>query len=402
MNWQDYKDCDVNALALQLAARPKDEAAYVLRQVAGWQKMRLKAPAWAAVEGIEFPPQLSLEQCSGEEAACYKAELIKRLLQTDPPAPNQSAAMADLTGGLGIDFAHIAPLFGAAFYVEQQTELCALAQHNLPLLGLPQAQVVNGEAEDFLRETPPLWLIFLDPARRDCAGRKVVSLSDCRPNAAALADLLRSKARYTLIKLSPMLDVSEALRQLGHGVREVHIVGRGGECKELLILMAGNDAPACPSDEKSPVIVANEGGHSLRFTARSEAEAEPVYANAVEKFLFEPSAAVMKAGAFKTVAVRYQLAKLHPHTHLYTAAAPVEDFPGRTFLVEGVFSFSKVHLRALRQATEGRAALSVRNFPSSVADLRRKLRLADGGAFHLFATTMADGRHALILCRRHL
>lgn len=380
----------IEKLALMLASKPDVDASHLIRQVEGWQRMHSKVPTWAKVDGLEYPPRLSLEQCSGEEAARYKAAVVTRLL-ADLSAMPQS--MVDLTGGMGVDFSFIAPLFAEATYVERQDELCRLARHNFPLLSLSNAQVVCADGVEYLRQMSQTDLIYLDPARRNEAGRKVVLISDCQPDVCALLDLLTNKSRYTIIKLSPMLDIVQAVRALGDAVHEVHVVATNGECKELLLVLSSQRKGLAQ-------IVAYDGGTTLSFSLQEEEEATPIYINECGKYLYEPGSAVMKAGAFKIVATRMGLGKLHPNTHLYSSDAWVKDFPGRKFRIIRELSFSKADVRSLRELTKGKANLTVRNFPATVSTLRKKLRIADGGTHYIFATTFSNGRHSLILTEK--
>lgn len=397
--WKAWRDVPVEKLALQLAGRADVDAGYVLRQVEGWQRLRRKVPAWAAVEGLEYPHRLALEQCSGEEAARCKADIIGQIvkrLRDAGNAPVSPLSFADLTGGFGVDFSFIAPLFDEAAYVERQEELCRLARHNFPLLGLRRAEVVCGDGVEYLQKMSPVDVLFLDPARRDGAGRKTVWIEDCEPDVCRLQRILLEKACCVVLKLSTMLDITEAIGALRE-VRGVHVVSVGGECKDLLIVMSAHDELF--PESRGPVIVAHEGGESLGFTPADEAAAQPVYADVCGGFLYEPGPAVLKAGAFRTVAQVYGLKKLHPHSHLYTADRLVSPFPGRTFRVAGEYGFGKADLKRLRTLC-AQANLTVRNFPASVEALRKKLKLREGGAHYIFATTMADGRHALLWCQK--
>ena len=217
---------DVRQLALRRAPEEVD-LRQALQQIEGRQLAARKLPAWAATDGLLFPPRLALEQCSSEATAHYKRLIAERILTS-------YSTFADLTAGFGVDFAALAPLFAHAIYVERQEALCKLARHNLPLLGLPRAEVRCAAAEDLLEELAlsPATLLFLDPARRDAAGRKVALIEDCTPDVCALQGRLRAAARFTLIKLSPMLDLAAALRSM-RNVAEAHVVAVDGECKEL-------------------------------------------------------------------------------------------------------------------------------------------------------------------------
>lgn len=384
---KQYRDIPVEKLALQLAGKKDLDVPYILRQVEGWQRLRHKVPAWAAIDELEYPPRLSLEQCSGEAAARYKARIVKDVLERNPELPR---SMADLTGGLGVDFSFLAPLFEDATYVERQEVLCELARHNFPLLGLPQARIVCADGLDYLQSMEEVDLLFLDPARRDGAGRKTVRMADCEPDVCALREALFAKARFVLIKLSPMLDLTDAIRSLEQVV-EAHIYSTGNECKDLLLLL-DREAPT----GSQPRLVAQEGEQTFSFSAEEEANTTPTYVAHPEEFLYEPGPAILKAGAFRCVATRYGLHKMHPHAHLYTSANWVPEFPGRSFRVVDTFTFNKAELRRLRNNLT-QVNLTIRNFPATVDALRKKLKLREGGNQYLFATTGASGEHLLIL-----
>lgn len=375
---------DVRTLALHAGVSGVNMP-FCLCQIAAWQKARVKLPHWASTEGILFPPRLNMEQCSSQWTAEYKALQIERLL------PDRRMSMVDLTGGFGVDFSFIAPLFVHATYVERNAELCSIAQHNLPLLGVAHAQVVCSDAETFLSDADREDLLFLDPARRDDAGRKVVALHDCSPDVETLSTVLLSKARLVMVKLSPMLDIGCALDVLP-AVREVHTVSVDGECRELLLVLS--------SSSESPLAFycANLGRKSQMFVTH-ERHAKPSVAPRPCQYLYEPNASVLKAGVQDALCEEFDISKLHPFSHLYTSDVLLQDFPGRCFRVEGVSSCGKrelkTFLRDVRQAN-----LSVRNFPSTVAQLRKQWHLADGGNVYLFATTLADGSHALVRCSK--
>lgn len=387
-----HLDDDVSATALLLAGRSDVRPLLVLRQIEGRQRLRRKVPSWAACSGLLFPRRLSLEQCSGEAAALYKRRLVERLLP-------DASCMADLTGGLGVDFSFLAPLFGKAIYAERQPELVSLARHNMPLLGVTNASFCEGDAEDVLAHMPPADLIFLDPARRDASGRKVVLLSDCSPGVEALMPRLLEKARFVLLKLSPMLDLQAALRTLPR-VAEVHVVAEGGECKELLLVIT-SDAPA------EPRVFCADGDASFTFLPSEERDAVAPVAASVGRWLYEPGAALLKAGAFKLPSARFGVQKLHANSHLYTSDEMPAHLPGRTFAVDGVYDYNKKEMRRfiadfrlLEGEGKPRANVAVRNFPMHAAALRDSLRLSDGGSRYVFGTTLSPSRRVLILCHR--
>lgn len=384
---QQNRNTPVDRLALQLAGRADMDVPFVLQQVEGWQHLRSKVPSWAAVDGLHYPHRLALEQCSGEPAARHKAQLVERLI----PSADDRRSMADLTGGLGVDFSFVAPLFAKATYVERQESLVETARHNFPLLGLRHAVTVCADGVDFLRAMEPVNLLFLDPARRDSAGRKTVLIEDCEPDVCALQQLLLEKAAWVVLKLSTMLDIASALRSLRQ-VSEVHVVSVGGECKDLLLVLRRGFTG-------EPVVHATESGTDFAFTPSEESEAHCALAERVGAYLYEPGPALLKAGAFQLVGTRYGLQKLHPNSHLYTSDVYCPDFPGRAFKVEGVGGFGKRDVKALKQ-TLTQANLTVRNFPASVDTLRRKLKLAEGGSTYLFATTLQPDEHVLVRCTK--
>lgn len=373
----------IETLALALAGRKDVDAALALRQIEGWQRLRDKAPTWAAQPELLYPSRIPLEQCSGEAAARYKADVAARLFPG-------GGTLVDLTGGLGVDFSFLARRFGKAVYVERQAELCRAARHNLPLLGLPGAVVAEADCEEFLAGMPEADLVYLDPARRDGNGRRTMLMEECRPDVLRLRRRLLEKARAVMVKLSPMLDLHRAMSQLGC-VAEAHVVAEKGECKELLLVLRAGATGA--------TVHCVEGESTFRFRPEEEAEARPAYAAEAGEYLYEPGVSLLKAGAFKLVAVRFGLRKLHPHSHLYTSDRLIDGFPGRSFRVERATGFGRRELRAFCSGTD-RANLTVRNFPDSVAGLRRRLRLREGGDAYWFATTLADGSRRLIACRK--
>lgn len=380
---------DVRELALKASRYPEIDMHCAITQIRGWQIASRKLPLWAETEGIEFPEHLPLEQCSSQKTAEYKCSLIENLAEKE--------SMTDLTGGFGVDFSFLAKRFNNAIYVERNPSLCDLALRNMPRLGVKNAKIVNADLENLIADLPHQNLIFLDPARRDENGRKTVCLADCTPDVVKLNDLLLEKSDMTMMKLSPMLDVSSALSQL-RGIFEVHIVSLEGECKEILLLLKKGET----SD--SPVIHAvnlqNDGSvQTFSFKAEDEQNAVCQYANAVSGYLYEPNASLMKACPFKSISERYKVFKLHPNSHLYVSDSLVADFPGRIFTIETVFSFSKQDQKALRELKK--ANISVRNFPLSVNEIRHRLHLADGGDHYLFATTMGDGKKVIISCRKN-
>ncbi|MBO4613482.1 MAG: hypothetical protein J5671_10005 [Bacteroidaceae bacterium] len=395
----EHREEDVRQLALKRAPEGVDMR-WCLQQIEGWQLARRKLPRWAATEGLWYPVRLSMEQCSSEATAQYKQQVVERLLSED-----QRKSMVDLTGGLGVDFSFLAPLFQEATYVEIVPELQQLAQHNMPLLGIKNEKLKiksATESDNFSLLTFHFSFIFIDPARRDTAGRKTVGIGDCTPNLLEIQDELLAHAQWVMVKLSPMLDITEALRQL-HGVSEVHVVSVRGECKELLFLATANsptpNSPTiyCVNLETDDDIVTSP----YPLPKRGHEPLEENFQSSIFnfQFLYEPNSSIQKAGLQDMLTERYPVRKLHPMSHLFVGDTMIPHFPGRRFRITGWSDFSKRGLKELlgdlRQAN-----LTVRNFPTDVASLRRRLRLNEGGEDYLFATTQADGTHVLIRCRR--
>lgn len=380
-----HRTDDVRELALHARKYPGVDVMSAVEQIAGWQMARKKLPEWAQTEGLVYPKHLSMEQCSSEVTARYKASLVG------------GDTFVDLTAGFGVDCAYMAKKFLRADYVERQETLCERAVHNYSLLGLKHIQVHCADAVDYLKGMDPVDCLFLDPARRDIHGSRVVKISDCEPDVCALEPLLVEKGRKVMVKLSPMLDIFVTLKDLKY-VREVHVVAVNNECKELLIILQKR-----AGESHEPTIVCEQAvdnflSEPFRFAYSEEKKAVCPIAVSVGKFLYEPGAALLKAGPYRLLAERYNLKKLHPNSHLYSSDLLV-DFPGRRFQVVEVSGFGKKELRAFLQDMD-KANLTVRNFPASVADLRKKLKLQEGGDMYVFATTLGDNERVLIKCRR--
>ena len=369
-------NADVPTLALKKVPVGTD-VSLALRQIAARQLLQKKVPQWADNEELLFPAHLSLEQCSSEAAARYKASLL------------QGHSLADLTGGLGVDTYYLSQRFQQTDYVEQQSELCDLARHNFAVLNA-HIQVWNEAAEEYLGRCDSKDCIFIDPARRDEHGRKTVSIADCTPDVTALQDMLLEKAPMVMVKLSPMLDITKALGELRH-VKEVHVVAVANECKELDFVMER-------SFQGEPLLIGvNLLTHQpeVRFTLEEENRCQGRLSDGISNYLYEPNPAVMKAGCNKLLAERYGVCKLHKNSNLYTSERLVSDFPGRIFEVEGWAPYNKKLKQVLLPDLE-KASIAVRNFPLTVADLRKALKIGDGDEIYLFATTL-KGEHKVIV-----
>ena len=377
-----HRNDDVRQLALSDQKRLGDALNYALNQIGGWQKAKEKIPSWSEIDDLVYPPHLSMEQCSSERTAAYKASLVR------------GDSFTDLTGGFGVDFAFIARNFKQATMVERNAELCGIAMHNLPLLGLPHAKVVNGDGIDHLRQMEPVDVLFIDPARRDQQGRKTVSIADCEPNLLEVLETLRARAGKILIKYSPMLDITLAVKELRQ-VESVHVVSVENECKEMLFLLSEE------ATENPPfhcVNLTKKGDTRYTFTPEEERNATIRQAGEIGAYLYEPYSSLLKAGAYKSLCQRFSVDKLAVSSHLYTSDEPINDFPGRTFRIIDTFTLNKKdvkeHLGGITKAN-----IAVRNFPLSANELRNKLKLKEGGEQYLFATTHME-RRVLILCEK--
>lgn len=484
---RQHQDDDVRQLAFLGSKYPEVDMPFALDQIRGRKMARVKLPRWASIDGIIYPPHISMEQCSSEQTALYKAELAARLLGLSPSSSengeekekesenasnlylseicefagkgavdsefakneatckkqqilteseenvnemkeephegdfSEETGFVDLTGGFGVDFSYIASRLGVkSMYVERQAHLCEAAKENFGRLGLMNAIVKNGDgievlhsfaskkeaaasdslgitedqSQSLLKTNLGLKLIFIDPARRDDAGNKVVSLKDCTPDVTLLQEEMLSKADYVIIKLSPMLDWHRAVSEL-NCVKEVHIISVNNECKELLLVLSarnmGNLRIYCVNDAQSFVCDEMEMEESSVKIAPSTLEEM--------QYLYEPNASLMKAGCFGVLSERYDARMLSKNSHLFVSMAPIEAFPGRSFRIIAISSFNKKELkRHLSGITK--ANIATRNFPLSVAELRKRLKLKDGGETYIFATTLSDESHVLVITEK--
>ena len=494
---RQHQDEDVRQLAFLGSKYPEVNMPFALDQIRGRKMAHVKLLRWASIEGIIYPPHISMEQCSSEQTALYKAELAARLLGLSVSSsenekecekasnshffkirefasegavdsefaknedtckkqqiltecdkyvnksegePNEEdfseeIEFVDLTGGFGVDFSYIASRLGVkSMYVERQAHLCEAAKENFERLGLKNVSVKNGDgievlhsfhskknaasdslgiteeqSQSLLKTNFGLKLIFIDPARRDDAGNKVVSLKDCTPDVTLLQEEMLSKADYVIIKLSPMLDWHRAISELSH-VREVHIISVNNECKELLLVLsarnmgdveassadgevkhAGNLRIYCVNDAQS--FVCDE----LDMESSSVIIAPPVLEEM--QYLYEPNASLMKAGCFSVLSERYGARMLSKNSHLFVSMEPIEDFPGRSFRIIAISSFNKKELKRYLSGI-AKANIATRNFPLSVAELRKRLKLKDGGETYIFATTLSDESHVLVITEK--
>ena len=499
---RQHQDDDVRQLAFLGSKYPEVDMPFALDQIRGRKMARVKLPRWASIDGIIYPPHISMEQCSSEQTALYKAELAARLLGLSPSSSengeekekesenasnlhlseicefagkgavdsefakneatcekqqilteskenvnetkeephegdfSEETGFVDLTGGFGVDFSYIAFRLGVkSMYVERQAHLCEAAKENFRRLGLKNAIVKNGDgievlhsfaskkddaaseslgiteeqSRSLLKTNLGLKLIFIDPARRDDAGNKVVSLKDCTPDVTVLQEEMLSKADYVIIKLSPMLDWHRAISEL-NCVKEVHVISVNNECKELLLVlsarnMGGMEASSADREVKHAgslcIYCVNDAQSFVCEESDMEASSVKIAPSTLEEmqYLYEPNASLMKAGCFGVLSGRYDARMLSKNSHLFVSREPIAAFPGRSFRIIAVSSFNKKELkRHLSGITK--ANIATRNFPLSVAELRKRLKLKDGGETYIFATTLSDESHVLVITEK--
>jgi len=380
----EHIDDDIHQLALQSGKFPLIDISLAIRQINGKQKVKSKIPSFFRSEDILYPAQLSLEQSSSESTAKYKSTLC------------EGKSLTDLTGGFGVDCYFLSQRFEQVSYVEQNTELCEIAGHNFKVLGCPNIEIHNTTSEKFLTEMLHSDWIYIDPARRSESGKKTVLLSDCEPDVSALSKLLQQKTSKVMIKLSPMLDITAALRELSD-TTEIHVISVDNECKEILLILnsISNENPKI----KTINISKNKIYQIFECNSDKESACKIEYSSSVEKYLYEPNSSVMKSGLFKSVGSSFSLSKLHVNTHLYTSLEHKTDFPGRVFEVVKIWGNTKQELKELVLKIP-KANISVRNFPLTVEEIRKKIKIKDGGEIYLFACTLADGKKAIIECRK--
>jgi len=375
----EHENEDTAQLLLAAGRWPEVDVRRAVKVIEGRRKMREKAPAWYACTGIDYPDSLPLEQCSSEETALYKQAFVP-----------SDGRIADLTGGLGVDCWAMSRKAGEAHYCERNPALCAAARHNFDALAAGNITVHEGDGPTWLLAQPGRFdLIYLDPARRGKTAQRVYDIADCEPNLLEIKDMLLQHADRVLAKISPMADISRTLAQVPE-TRELHVVAAGGEVKELLLLLAPGNTPA-------PRIVAADGQLRFAFTPAEEAAAAVRFADAVGPLLLQPAKVLRKAGAFRLLSERFDVAKLAPSTHLYTADTPVEGFPGKCFAVEEVLPWNKAAIQNLRRRFN-RMELTALNFPMATDALRRRLAIPGGGDRHVFATTV-NNEKVLIICK---
>lgn len=416
--WQfihEHTGEDVRQLALQGTKAEDVNLLQALQQIAGRQMARKKLPSWTMVEGIIYPPHLNMEQCSSEQTARYKQKTVERLMtesrEHKEMNSDETGIFVDLTGGFGVDFYWMSQGFRQRYYVEKSAELCGIAENNFRLLGL-ECTICQNEAETYLANMNEVDVLFLDPARRNEHGGRTYSIEDCTPNLLEILPELFKKAHFIVIKLSPMLDWRKAASDLGN-VREIHIISVDNECKELLLVLSSEHTEAmgliCINNDTAFQLFTKRDKHFLQVREISfPKEKENLYKEGTNEknlshqppaYLYEPNSSIMKAGCFEALETYFPISQISNNSHLFVSSVGIGNFPGRKFQIQAISTMNKQELRRVLETVE-RANISVRNFPLTAEQLRKKLKLKDGGDVYIFATTTSDGVHKLFFCRK--
>ena len=385
---REHINDDLMRLLLNAKRYPDVDVPFAVEQIAARRQIKDKLPAWYANEYLLFPTKLAAEQCSSELTARYKQELV-----------GAADRMYDLTGGLGIDSYYFSRKAKHLTYIERFPDYCEAARHNFQVLKAENITVCHAESSTLLPDLPPADVIYIDPARRGESDKRVYALADCEPNLPKLLEAMFRVAPKVIAKLSPMVDIAHTISQLSH-VRSVHILSVKNECKELLFVMERDGQTGIePFVPAYHCVNFNTKGELSCFSFQPDEEplASVSYAEDLKTYLYEPNASVLKAGAFRSVALRFGLLKLHKSSHLYTSDTFVDVFPGRVFRVKDVYPFSGKLCKNIAKEIP-QANLTVRNFPLKVDELRKRMKIREGGDVYLFATICSSGEKILISC----
>lgn len=378
-----HLDDDVHNLKLFSEKFPKVDIDLAIRQITGKQKTKKKIPEFFELDNILYPVKLSLEQSSSQITAKYKSKLFS------------GDCFIDLTGGFGIDFYFISSKFKRKIYVEKNEELTLIASHNFNVLNINNFEIINGNSTDIIDELPNADLIYLDPHRRSETGKKTFMISDCEPDVTTFIEKLMSKANSVLIKLSPMLDIYQAIKELKY-VNEVHVLSVENDCKEVLFVLKKTSI----DDIKIYTVNFNKTFEQhYNFSINSEFASIPVYTSEIECFIYEPNVALLKSGAFKSLAVSFDLKKLHANTHIFTSNKLIQDFPGRIFKLVKLFENNKTAIKEMKMKFP-HANITLKNYPMSVAEFRKKTGIKDGGNYYIIGCQVNNGKYVQIICEK--
>lgn len=385
---RDHENDDVKQLVLKFKHVEGVPIAVIADQINGRRKAIGKLPTFYANQNIFYPPGLNLEQSSSEKTAQYKSEFISRELSL-----KKLGVIADLTGGFGVDSFYLSKIANRVLYLEPNQQLFEIVKHNHASLRALNIDHQNTSAEEFLQQhSHPLDLVYIDPSRRVKGNQKVFKLSDCEPDVAALQPSIFEKTNHLLVKTSPLLDLHQGLKEL-QGTKKILILAAENECKEVLFLCEKN---FLGEPEIIAVNLQANKVDTFSFLLQEERETKAIFSDPLT-YLYEPNAAILKAGAFKTLAARTGLSKLHVNTHLYTSRELMKDFPGRVFNLET--SLKSEPKEIAKHFPEGKANVFTRNYPLSVEELKKKLKLKDGGDRYLAAFTGEHGKFLFVANR---
>ncbi|WP_273277641.1 THUMP-like domain-containing protein [Maribacter polysiphoniae] len=369
-------DTDIMSVILKKSPFRNISSQELAEQIQAKKKCKKKLPHWFNTPLIYYPNKLNIEQCSSETTAKYKASILS------------GKTLVDLTGGLGVDTYFFSKGIDKVFHCEINQNLSEIAAHNLEVLGVENTVFIPKDGLGFLNESNQNfdWL-YVDPSRRSESKGKVFMLSDCSPNIVEHLPLLFQKSKHILIKTSPLLDITIGLNELAY-VKEIHVVALKNEVKELLWVLERE------YEGKTHIKTLNiipPKPQRFSFNLPEEKVTLPTYELPLD-YLYEPNAALLKAGAFKITSKAFRVHKLHEHSHLFTSKDLLE-FPGRVFRIEEVIGYSKMELKPLIGT---KANITVRNFPESVASIRKKHKIKDGGKVYLFFTRLKNNQLAVI------
>lgn len=370
---------NINSLALKKNPFPDYEWSWILNQIQAKQKAEKKLPTWFANDDIIFPSTLSIEQTSSETLAKFKASLIS------------GETLIDLTGGFGVDDLYFAKRFTKVIHCEFQEDLSAIVEHNFKVLNADTIETISGNSIFYLQQSSEKFdWIYIDPARRDDKKSKVFLLKDCTPNVVELQDFLFEKSDNILIKVAPLLDISSILNELSN-VKTIYSIGLNNEVKELLIVQQKSFTG---QPELIAVNISND--ETIHQDTFSLIDAIDSHLSIPLSYLYEPFTSYLKTGAYNNIATKFNVFKLHKHSHLYTSEELI-DFPGRSFKIEQVIPYNKKDIKLLENT---KANVTTRNFPLKVEEIRKKHKIKDGGGMYLFFTTDLNNDKIVVICKK--
>ncbi len=378
---ENYLNADILSVMLSKPRFKDISQKELVQQIESKKKAQSKLPTWFNTPGIYYPNKLHIAQTSSEITARYKATLV------------DGKTLADLTGGFGVDAYFFSQKIARVYHFEWDKELCQIVSYNSSILRVANMETHCSDGIEFLKSTDLRFdWIYVDPSRRDVSKNKVYKLEDCTPNISLHLDRIFSRTKHLLLKTSPLLDITAGIIELQH-VHEMHVVAVNNEVKELLWILKNSPAP---KDLPIKTInITNTGDEVFNFYWQKEKHALSDFSMPL-RYLYEPNAALLKSGGFKVLGATLGLNKLQEHSHLYTANTRME-FPGRTFEILKVIPYNKKNMKAFKSK---KANITTRNFPVSVAQLRKQYKILDGGDEYLFFTTDCTGERILIQCHK--